>query len=49
MATAEPQTSQLAATYSNDGIHLTTAGYRLLAEKVAHVLHRMEPLKGGTV
>lgn len=49
MATAEPQTSQLAATYSNDGIHLTTAGYRLLAEKVSHVLHGMEPLKGRTV
>jgi lysophospholipase L1-like esterase len=30
-ATADPETSQLAASYSNDGLHLTTAGYRLLA------------------
>jgi lysophospholipase L1-like esterase len=30
-ATADPATGQLAAQYSNDGLHLTTAGYRLLA------------------
>jgi lysophospholipase L1-like esterase len=30
-ATADPETRQLAAQYSNDGLHLTTAGYRLLA------------------
>jgi len=30
-ATADPETRQLAASYSNDGLHLTTAGYRLLA------------------
>ncbi|HLZ35992.1 MAG TPA: hypothetical protein VKP13_18465, partial [Nitrospira sp.] len=30
-ATAESSTRQLAAEYSNDGLHLTTAGYRLLA------------------
>jgi acyl-CoA thioesterase I len=30
-ATVEPGTRQLAAPYSNDGLHLTTAGYRLLA------------------
>ncbi|HET7438387.1 MAG TPA: GDSL-type esterase/lipase family protein [Nitrospira sp.] len=30
-ATAEPRTRLLAAEYSNDGLHLTTAGYRLLA------------------
>jgi lysophospholipase L1-like esterase len=30
-ATADPETRQLAAFYSNDGLHLTTAGYRLLA------------------
>jgi lysophospholipase L1-like esterase len=30
-ATADRETSQLAAQYSNDGLHLTTAGYRLLA------------------
>lgn len=30
-ATAEPTTRQLASQYSNDGLHLSTAGYRLLA------------------
>ena len=30
-ATADPETRQLAAPYSNDGLHMTTAGYRLLA------------------
>ena len=30
-ATAEPETHRLAARYSNDGLHLTTAGYELLA------------------
>lgn len=30
-ATADPVTYQLGAPYSNDGLHLTTAGYRLLA------------------
>ncbi|HET7910000.1 MAG TPA: GDSL-type esterase/lipase family protein [Nitrospira sp.] len=30
-ATADPDTHQLASQYSNDGLHLTTAGYRLLA------------------
>jgi len=33
-ATAEPETQQLAAVYSNDGLHLTTAGYRLLATRL---------------
>lgn len=32
MATVELTTGQLAAQYSNDGLHLTTAGYRLLAQ-----------------
>jgi acyl-CoA thioesterase I len=36
--TADPQSGQLAGIYSNDGIHLTTAGYRLFAEHVAHIL-----------
>jgi lysophospholipase L1-like esterase len=36
--TAEPESWQLAALYSNDGVHLTTAGYRLFAEHVAHIL-----------
>ncbi len=31
-ATVESTTGQLAAQYSNDGLHLTTAGYRLLAQ-----------------
>lgn len=31
-ATAEDGTRQLSAPYSNDGLHLTTAGYRLLAQ-----------------
>jgi len=30
-ATVDVTTGQLAAQYSNDGLHLTTAGYRLLA------------------
>jgi lysophospholipase L1-like esterase len=36
--TAEPESGQLAAIYSNDGIHLTTVGYRLFAEQVARIL-----------
>ncbi|MGQ0810353.1 MAG: SGNH/GDSL hydrolase family protein [Nitrospiraceae bacterium] len=31
-ATAEPKSLQLDAQYSNDGLHLTTEGYRLLAK-----------------
>lgn len=42
-ATVDPQSRQLAELYSNDGIHLTTAGYRLFAEHVAHIL---KPLLG---
>lgn len=37
-ATAEPESGQLEAGYSNDGIHLTTEGYRVFAEQVAHIL-----------
>lgn len=37
-ATVDPDSGQLAEIYSNDGIHLTTAGYRLFAEQVAQVL-----------
>ncbi len=36
--TVEPESGQLASIYSNDGIHLTTAGYRLFAEQVARIL-----------
>ncbi len=38
VATVDPDSWQLAEIYSNDGIHLTTAGYRLFAEHVAQVL-----------
>ncbi len=37
--TVEPESGQLASIYSNDGIHLTTAGYRLFAEYVARILN----------
>jgi len=40
-ATAEPDSRQLAAVYSNDGLHLSTAGYRLLAELVYR--HALNP------
>src|SRR5215217_1839682 len=40
-ATAEPETYQLVAMYSNDGVHLTTAGYRQMAEEVARVVMPM--------
>jgi len=33
-ATAEPETDLLVREYSNDGLHLTTAGYRLFADLV---------------
>lgn len=37
-ATADPESGQLAAIYSNDGTHFTTKGYRRFAELVADVL-----------
>lgn len=33
-ATAEPETHLLAREYSNDGLHFTTAGYRLFADLI---------------
>ena len=36
--TTDPDSGQLAEIYSNDGIHLTTAGYRLFADRMAQVL-----------
>ena len=42
-ATVDPQSGQLAELYSNDGTHLTTAGYRLFAE---HVAQTLKPLLG---
>jgi len=44
-ATTDPESGQLARMYSNDGLHLTTAGYRLFAEQVARVL---KPLLSGS-
>lgn len=38
VVTVDPESGQLAANYSNDGIHLTTAGYRVFAQQVAHIL-----------
>lgn len=37
-ATAESKTLRLAEHYSNDGLHLTTEGYRLFAERLYHDL-----------
>ncbi|MCA1957800.1 MAG: GDSL-type esterase/lipase family protein [Nitrospira sp.] len=37
-ATVDPTSGQLAARYSNDGLHLTTAGYMRFAEMIAHIL-----------
>ena len=42
-ATAEPETQQLAARYSNDGLHLTTAGYRLFAERLYQEVFAVAP------
>jgi acyl-CoA thioesterase I len=46
--TAEPDTHLLAASYSNDGLHLTTAGYRLLARLLYdQVFAKAFPAAGG--
>lgn len=45
-ATAEPETDLLAPDYSNDGLHLTTAGYRLFADLVYHRV--LEPVVSRT-
>jgi acyl-CoA thioesterase-1 len=37
-ATAEPDTRRLAQAYSNDGLHLTTEGYRVFAELVSRAI-----------
>ncbi|HTP41645.1 MAG TPA: GDSL-type esterase/lipase family protein [Nitrospiria bacterium] len=37
-ATAEPETHRLAERYSNDGLHLTTEGYRVFAELVSRAI-----------
>ena len=47
-ATVEPRTQQLAETYSNDGLHLTTAGYRKFAQVVyEQVFAPAGPLRNG--
>ncbi|HKQ35981.1 MAG TPA: GDSL-type esterase/lipase family protein [Nitrospiraceae bacterium] len=46
-ATAEPETQQLAAEYSNDGLHLTTAGYRLIAERLHQEIFAAGPVSGS--
>ena len=43
-ATAEPETQQLASQYSNDGLHLTTAGYRLVAERLYQEVFAAGPI-----
>jgi len=45
-ATVEPETQQLAARYSNDGLHLTTAGYRLVAERLYREVFAAAPAGG---
>lgn len=42
-ATVDSDSGQLAVQYSNDGIHLTTAGYQLFAQHIASVLHPLLP------
>jgi acyl-CoA thioesterase I len=46
-ATAERETRQLAAEYSNDGLHLTTAGYRLIAERLYQDVFAANPTSGS--
>jgi acyl-CoA thioesterase I len=46
-ATMEPETQQLAALYSNDGLHLTTAGYRLIAERLYREILAAAPTSGS--
>ena len=41
-ATSEPITGQLQARYSNDGLHLTTEGYRRLADLLYETVFRHE-------
>jgi acyl-CoA thioesterase I len=40
-ATSDPHTGELLQRYSNDGLHLTTEGYQLLAELLAEVFQKM--------
>ena len=42
--TVDPGDGQLVREYSNDGLHLSTAGYRVFAEHVANVLKPLFPM-----
>jgi len=42
-ATAEPESMMLAEPYSNDGLHLTTSGYRLFGELLYERLFAADP------
>jgi len=46
-ATAEPETLRLAEAYSNDGLHLTTEGYRLLGELIYREVFSREVFSDG--
>ena len=48
-ATAEPESLMLAQPYSNDGLHLTTSGYRLFGRLVYEQLFAPESAASGTV
>mgnify|MGYP000844813217 CR=1 FL=1 len=48
-ATAEPESLMLAQPYSNDGLHLTTSGYRLFGRLVYEQLFAAESIASGTV
>jgi len=45
-ATVEPESQQLADRYSNDGLHLSTSGYRLFADRLYHEVFAGVELSG---
>jgi len=46
-ATAEPESQQLADRYSNDGLHLTTGGYRVFADRLYQEVFARVQLSGS--
>lgn len=46
-ATAEPESLMLAQPYSNDGLHLTTGGYRVFGRLVYEQLFAVDPAVSG--
>ena len=46
-ATVEPESQQLAEHYSNDGLHLTTSGYRIFADRLYHEVFARTELSGS--